>query len=266
MENYKETEKQHYDEQAKRWLKEHGVELEHGDKTDVSGMEVLLMRSYAYVYKLLKQSVYKKTVLDYGCGHGMHTVPIAEWGGYVTGIDISEESLKIARARAFKAGVEGFITFIQGDCEALPFKEDSFEIVFDGGTFSSLDLRKAFPEIHRVLKPGGILVGIETLGHNPLTNLKRWLNRRRGIRTGWAADHIFKMQDYELAKQYFEIEEVRFFHLFSIFAFPLRRLPGGKLLFRALEIIDIPFLAFLPFIRRFGFKTVFVMSKRERSK
>ena len=81
------------------------------------------------------------------------------------------------------------------NAEELEFPDNSFDIVIDGGTFSSLRLDVALKEIARILKPEGTVIGIETLGHNPLTNIKRVWNVARGTRTKWAADHIFKMRD-----------------------------------------------------------------------
>ena len=44
------------------------------------------------------------------------------------------------------------------DVEALEFPDNSFDIVFDSGTFSSIELEKGLQEIHRVLKPGGVVI------------------------------------------------------------------------------------------------------------
>ncbi|PIU24464.1 hypothetical protein COT12_00910, partial [Candidatus Berkelbacteria bacterium CG08_land_8_20_14_0_20_39_8] len=78
------------------------------------------------------------------------------------------------------------------DCEKMEFPDNLFDIIFDGGTFSSIDLVKAYPELSRVLKPDGFLIGIETFGHNPFTNLKRKINKLIGKRTEWATAHIFR--------------------------------------------------------------------------
>ena len=252
MEDRKIEEIKHYDEDAKNWR---------GGSSDIQGVDVMMMESYRVVYKILESEVKGKTVLDYGCGHGMHSVSIARFGGKITGVDLSEESLKIAKRRSEEDGFSEKIQFVTGDCESLPFADHSFDIVFDGGTFSSLDIEKAFSEIARVLKPGGLLIGIETLGHNPLANFKRWINKKRGIRTGWAAEHIMKMSDFEHAKKYFDVRETKFFHFFSMFAFPFRNLPGGKVLFRVLDKIDNMVLK-IPFLKRYGFKIVFVFKKK----
>src|SRR4030042_2038031 len=121
----------------------------------------------------------------------------------VTGIDLSESQLKIAKERAKRENIDRQTEYLVMDCEKMDFPENSFDIIFDGGTFSSLDLNKALPELARILKPEGFLVGIETFGHNPFTNLKRKINKLTGKRTGWAVEHIFKTKGLKTAAKYF---------------------------------------------------------------
>ena len=172
---------------------------------------------------------------------------------------MSEKSLAIARERVKRERLEGKIEFISMDCEKMEFPDNFFDIIFDGGTFSSLDLNKAYPELVRVLKPNGYLIGIETFGHNPFTNLKRKINKLTGKRTGWATGHIFKMQDLEEAKKYFEKLEVDYFHLISWISFPFLRFPFGKSLLKFFETID-KILLRIPFLRKYSFKVVFIFS------
>ena len=146
------------------------------------------------------------------------------------------------------------------DCEKMEFRDHYFDIIFDGGTFSSLDLKLALPELARVLKLDGILIGIETFGHNPFTNLKRKINKITGKRTDWAVSHIFKIGELERAKNYFNKIGVHFFHLISWLAFPFLDFPGGKILLKLLESIDKILLKLLP-LRKYAFKTVFIFSQ-----
>lgn len=260
MNNYKKEEIGHYDKLAREW-REKSTNKETA-RTDIEKIDVMKMTSYQFVYELLKKYAPNKKVLDYGCGHGMHATEIAKMGANeIIGIDLSEESLKIAKNRAGREGIAQKIKFIKMDAEKLEFPNNSFDIVFDGGTFSSIDISKGLPEIARVLKPNGYLIGIETLGHHPLANLKRRLNRKHGVRTNWATAHIMKMKDFKLAKQYFDIKERYFFHFLSLMALPFKNLPGGSILVKITETIDkIVFLLF-PFLKRYGFKTVFVLQK-----
>ena len=150
---------------------------------------------------------------------------------------------------AKKEGVGGKIEFLKMDCEKMSFPNNSFDVIFDGGTFSSLDLNKVFPELNRILKPGGVLIGIETFGHNPLANLKRSFNKLFGKRTSWAAEHIFQEKDIKEARKYFSGIETYFFHPVSFITFPFLSFPGGKTLLRLFEFFDKALLIF-PFLRK----------------
>ena len=217
----------------------------------------LSVGSHKFLMEIFKKKGKGKVVLDYGCGTGAHSIWLADYAKELIGIDLSLNSLNIAQERA-----EG--NFLPMDCEQMDFKENAFDIVFDGGTFSSLDLEKALPEIARVLKPGGSVIGIETLGHNPILNLKRRLNAIMNKRSRWAREHIFRLEDFKKVKRYFNKIEVYFFHLTSWAAFPLLHLPGGRFLLRLLERADTLLINFFPFLKKYSFKIVFVFSEPKK--
>lgn len=257
LEPYKQEEMRHYDALATQWQQDNRKRW--GNDTEYLAHGVFA--SYQFLDKWLKNNVKKDDVLlDYGCGNGIHSILPAKLGAKVTGIDLSNESLAIARQRAKREGVQARTEFLQMDCEALTFNDKTFDIILDGGTFSSLDIKKAIPELARVLKSNGTLIAIETFGHNPLTNAKRKINKLLGRRTGWAVKHIVKQHDIERMKQYFGQVEVHYFHLVSLIAFPFVSLRGGTLLLSLLEKIDA-FLLRLPFFQRYAFKVVIVAKK-----
>ena len=258
VEERKQKEVEYYDKKAENYLRN----LK--DKkwsTDFEGFNPQTLNSFRFCYKLLKANCQNKMILDYGCGNGIHSIFLANCKAKkVFGIDLSAKSLEIAKERVKKEGLEEKVEFISMDCEKMDFADNSFDIIFDGGTFSSIDLNKAYPELSRVLKSEGFLIGIETFGHNPFTNLKRRINKLMGKRTGWAAEHIFKTNDLKEAGKYFSKIDVHYFHLISWLAFPFLGLPGGKFLLKSLEAIEKPFLK-IPLLRKYAFKVVFVFSK-----
>lgn len=255
LEERKRKEAEHYDKQA---------DAVGGASGDFEGFDPSALSSYRFLYDWLGKHCRDKKVLDYGCGNGVHLLYPAKMGAEkVTGVDLSAKSLEIAKNRVKKAGLEKKIELLMMDCEKMDFSDDEFDVILDGGTFSSLDLEKAFAELARILKPGGFLIGVETLGHNPFTNLKREINRMTGKRTGWAVNHILRMEDFEKAKKYFSDIEVNYFHLVSWAVFPFLKLPGGILLMRIFEFIDNIFLS-APFLRKYAFKTVFVFSSPKK--
>ena len=96
------------------------------------------------------------TVLDVACGTGNVAIPAALSGGRVTGVDLTPEHFLAARARAAAAGVD--VDWVEGDVEALPFEDDTFDIVLSAfGSMFAPRHAVAAAELARVLRPGGRL-------------------------------------------------------------------------------------------------------------
>jgi SAM-dependent methyltransferase len=93
-------------------------------------------------------------VLDVACGTGNAAIPAAKAGGNVIGLDITPELLEHGRRRAAEAGVE--IEWVEGDAQALPYDDASFDVVLSTfGCMFAPDHEQAAGEIARVLRPGG---------------------------------------------------------------------------------------------------------------
>lgn len=101
-------------------------------------------------------------VLDLCCGQGRHSVALAKTGLSVTGVDLSEEMLAIARLTADEAGVP--LTIRQADMRHLPDDlKDGFDAVINmfssfGYLESEEDDQQVLHQISKVLKPGGKLL------------------------------------------------------------------------------------------------------------
>lgn len=97
-------------------------------------------------------------VLDIACGSGDPTLEIAARispGGHVTGIDLSEGAVGVARERAQRAQL-AHIDFQSANVESLPFGDRSFDCAVSRfGAMYFDDLSRAFGEVHRVLRPQG---------------------------------------------------------------------------------------------------------------
>src|SRR3954465_3004642 len=95
-------------------------------------------------------------VLDVACGTGNAALPAARAGGRATGPDFAAGLLDIARERAADAMLE--IDFVEGDAQALPFEDASFDsVVSTFGHMFAPDHRRTADEMKRVLKPGGVI-------------------------------------------------------------------------------------------------------------
>jgi len=255
MEERKQKEINYYNNEVGKL--EEGELKESGSRGEFSPF---LLESYIFLNSLFKKRGRNKKILDYGCGTGINLGWLAKIGKEVIGIDLSEDSLELAKKRIEKEKLGNKAKVLFMDCEKTEFPDNSFDVVFDGGTFSSLDLNKILPELKRVLTPEGIVIGIETLGHNPFTNFKRFINKKTGKRTVWAAEHIFRVEDLQEVKRYFGEIQAYYFHLISWLVFPLLELPGARFILKLFEKIDKFLLFIFPFLKRYCFKMVFVFS------
>jgi ubiquinone/menaquinone biosynthesis C-methylase UbiE len=96
-----------------------------------------------------------QTLLDVGTGSGgTISIPAAERGAKVTGLDVTPELFEHARRRAADAGVE--VEWVEGDAADLPFDDASFDIVTSTfGAMFAPEHAKAASELVRVCRPGG---------------------------------------------------------------------------------------------------------------
>jgi len=100
-----------------------------------------------------------RKILDLACGTGIPTLELARRGYRVTGLDLHEEMLAVARRKAEMEGLE--IRFIRGNALEIDFEEE-----FDAVTmfFSSImyfddsAIQQLFNSVKRALKPGGIFI------------------------------------------------------------------------------------------------------------
>ena len=93
-------------------------------------------------------------VLDVACGTGVVAVTAARRGAAVSGLDLAPPLIERARQNAAIAGVD--IDFVEGDAEALPYPDASFDLVLSqfGHIFAPRPA-VVVEEMLRVLKPGG---------------------------------------------------------------------------------------------------------------
>lgn len=97
-------------------------------------------------------------VLDLATGTGITAIAARKHGANVTGVDLTPELLAVARKKANDDGLED-IDFREGDAEALPFVDASFDaVVSTCGHMFAPDQPKVAAELARVTRPGGRVV------------------------------------------------------------------------------------------------------------
>ena len=114
-----------------------------------------------------------KRVLEVGCGLGTDLLQFARGGAEVYGIDLTEKAAGLARKRLGLYGLKGNISI--SDSENLPFKTDSFDLVYSWGVIHHTpNTAGAANEIMRVCKPGGQVL-VMLYHRRSLLALQAWL-------------------------------------------------------------------------------------------
>ena len=108
-----------------------------------------------YLPRMVDFSRYREQrLLEVGCGVGLDLARFAKNGAIVTGIDLAQVSIQLAKQNFQQQGLTGELSVMNG--EALQFPEGSFDVVYAHGVLQyTNDAHRMIQEIHRVLKPGG---------------------------------------------------------------------------------------------------------------
>lgn len=200
-----------------------------------------------------------RVFLDYACGRGNLATAAAQAGASLSiGIDISPVSVAGCRTRAEEAGLTN-LRFVVGDCERTGLPDNSIDRIITAGCLHHLDLSYAFPELRRILKPGGRIYAIEALAYNPAIQLYRRLTPK--LRTAFEKDHILSLRELKFASRFFDVENVRYFHLASIAATPFRRTRAFPAILRTADAVDNAILR-IPGLRRMAWQFSFELVKR----
>jgi 2-polyprenyl-6-hydroxyphenyl methylase / 3-demethylubiquinone-9 3-methyltransferase len=153
-----------YDRLAASWWDERGF---------LHALAALNPARFGYMRRVLTEELHLTPtglqVLDVGCGGGLLAEEFARLGCAVTGVDPSQESLTAAGEHAATQGLA--IGYQRGSGEALPFADDSFDVVYCCDVLEHVnDLRQVIAETARVLKPGGVYL-YDTINRTPRSRL-----------------------------------------------------------------------------------------------
>jgi SAM-dependent methyltransferase len=198
-------------------------------------------RSASYVRQWIERNAPGRVFLDYACGNGFNAIAAAQCGAKLAiGLDISDISVENARKDA-KAQNLNNTYFVQADAEDTKLPDSSVDLVICSGMLHHLDLSFAFPELRRILAPGGKILAVEALDYNPAIKLYRMVTP--SMRTEWEKAHILDLRDVRFAERFFDIGEIRYWHVLSYAGAYFPRL------LRVFNVMD-DFLTKVPGLRR----------------
>lgn len=145
------------------------------------------LRKMAHVRKFINQLPQSNRILDIGCGEGLLVEHFRQMGRDIEGLDQNYESEYVRR----------------GDVINLPYADTSADVILLLDVFEHLSFQHqplALSEIHRVLKPNGLLLmSIPNLAH--LNSRINFLFRGRLDRTDIETNHIGERPLYEYQEQ-----------------------------------------------------------------
>ena len=124
-------------------------------ENDKAGIYKMCRKDYPPILTEIQKEPFK-TLLDAGCGTApMLSLLTEEYpDAHFTGLDLTPEMISQARSKGLKN-----TDFVVGDCEKMPFADESFDIVINSQSFHHYpDPQAFFHEVARVLKPEGKLI------------------------------------------------------------------------------------------------------------
>ncbi len=176
------------------------------------------------------------SVLELGAGSGMHTLALLKTGASITASDISPSSLEVIKKK-YSPHFQNLKTEV-ADIEALPFGDDTFDIVCCAGSLSYGALDKVLVEITRVLKPGGAFICVDSLNNNPIYRFNRWIHYLKGARTKSTLINMPNIAKIKIIGQSFEFAHIYYYGSISYLIPMISRLIGVKASARLLNAVD----------------------------
>jgi len=196
-----------------------------------------------------------KRVLEIGPRRGRMCAWFAEQGATVVGADLRWGFMAQAREETARAVRPFYLAQLRA--EQLPFKDETFDLIFTKSTFIYFDRPVALREMLRVLKPGGRVWLVENMRYNPLALLLRLSRLARGFHYAEWRQYLRYGEIRNFAEEFSNYDHAEFHLISPIFrAFPI---PRDRL--RAFFARESRLLHRLPFLARFAWLTCIVGRK-----
>lgn len=131
--------------------------------TDKAGIYKMCAADYVPILEELRKEPFD-TLLDAGCGNGpMLSLLVDEFPDVkFTGLDLTPAMIESAKEKNLPN-----TTLVVGDCENMPFEENSFDVIINSQSYHHYpDPQSFFNSVYSVLKPGGRLIMRDNTSEN----------------------------------------------------------------------------------------------------
>jgi SAM-dependent methyltransferase len=124
-----------------------------------------IVRSLSYYFRdrFADRAYDRLHFLEVGCGAGPNLIWLAQKGMTVSGVDIAPTALRLARQNLERAGYGDRIgRLVEASATEVPFEDATVDGIVEACVFQHLtreERARAFAEVRRLLRPGGIFVG-----------------------------------------------------------------------------------------------------------
>ena len=147
---------------------------------------------YSLMYKRIPKVIKGRKALEIATGPGLLAKKVAYAADTMIATDYSEGMISTAK----KGGYPDNLTFEVADATALPYADNSFDVVIIANALHVMpDPEKALSEIDRVLKPKGVLIAPNFINHQGGLGSRIWskiLNL-----AGVKFEHQWSLEDYK---------------------------------------------------------------------
>jgi SAM-dependent methyltransferase len=196
-----------------------------------------------------------KRILEIGPRRGRMCAWFAAQGATVVGGDLRWGFMAEARDESARAVRPFYLAQLRA--EELPFKDETFDLIFTKSTFIYFDRPAALREMLRVLQPGGRVWLVENMRYNPLALLLRLSRLVRGFRYAEWRQYLRPREIRSYAAEFSSYDHAEF-HLISPTLRPFR-VPRKRL--RKFFEFESRLLRRFPFLARFAWLTCIVGRK-----
>ncbi|MBD2253721.1 methyltransferase domain-containing protein [Nostoc parmelioides] len=154
-----------------------------------------------------------ENILDVGCGIGGSSLYLAgKLNAKATGITLSPVQAARATERAKEAGLSGRSQFLVANAQAMPFDDNSFDLVWSLESGEHMpDKTKFLQECYRVLKPGGKLIMV-TWCHRPTDETPLTADEQKhleDIYRVYCLPYVISLPEYEAIARQLTLNNIR---------------------------------------------------------